>query len=63
LIPNVVAKVAIVLSSLQGLMLNVAPEKCNELYGPDAKENTPFCVFMSRQVGRGCWHSPSQLSF
>jgi hypothetical protein len=38
---------------MQGLMLNVAPEKCNEMYGLTANENTPFCVFMSRQVGTG----------
>jgi hypothetical protein len=53
LTPTVVAKVAIVLSGMQGLMLNVAPEKCNEMYGLTANENTPFCVFMSRQVGTG----------
>jgi hypothetical protein len=51
--PTVVAKVAIALSGIQGLMLNVAPEKCNEMYGLTANENTPFCVYMSRQVGTG----------
>jgi hypothetical protein len=51
--PTVVAKVAIALSGMQGLMLNVAPEKCNEMYGLTANENTPFCIYMSRQVGTG----------